>query len=316
VSRPAESSWSWRTGDPISEDLLAWTKLGEGDRCESWLAWSTSRWCAVTVKVLRPDLVDDPRGRALLRAEGERLGTLAHPGLQRLLADELDTTAPRLVLEYVEGPTLDDLLDDGPLTPEETIALGMHLAAALHYLHLRGLTHLDVKPGNVVVRDGRPVLIDLGLVREIGEPNAPGGMRGTLDYMAPEQCRCEPADPSMDLFAVGALLHEVVTGEPAFEADDDDRPQQLSEPALSIRTLRPDAPGGLAALVTGLLEPDPRRRTPSCAAGLLAALGELLPADARTWPDWASASLDRRHGDDRRGRLATVGPAAIIEACG
>jgi eukaryotic-like serine/threonine-protein kinase len=303
------SSWTWCAGDPIDDDLLAWTRLGDGERCESWLAWSRQRWCAVTVKLLRPHLLRDGRSVQRLREEGDRLAALAHPGLQRLLAARVDDDVPHLVLEYVEGPSLDDLLEDDAFTPEETVAVGMHLAAALHYLHGAGLAHLDVKPGNVVLRDGRPVLIDLGLVSGLGSPTT--AMRGTLDYLSPEQCRGEPVSAAMDLFAVGALLHELVTGEPAFEADDDEHPQQLETDALPVGELRPDAPAALAAVVAALLARDPHRRTPSC-GHLLEALGPLLPEEARTWPPFVTPSSVAASAGPR----SSYTSFAMIGACG
>ena len=117
---------------------------------------------------------------AALAGEAQVAGSTAHPGVRRLLESRLDQPLPHLVFEYVEGPTLDDALaDEGPFHPIDVLLAGMQLAAALGHLHGRGLAHLDVKPGNVVLREGRPVLIDLGLARPVGEVPAGRHRRGS-----------------------------------------------------------------------------------------------------------------------------------------
>jgi serine/threonine protein kinase len=173
-----ERSWSWSPGHELAPGLLAWALLGDGQRCETWLAWDVGRWCPVAVKLPRPAPASpSPRPAAATRAvaalarEAQVAGPTAHPAIRRLLESRLDQPLPHLVFEYVEGPTLDDALaDEGPFHPIDVLLVGMQLAAALGHLHDRGLAHLDVKPGNVVMRDGRPVLIDLGLARPVGGP--------------------------------------------------------------------------------------------------------------------------------------------------
>ena len=151
-----ESSWNWPAGHELAPGLLVWALLGDGRRCETWLAWDLGRWCPVVVKLPRPDGQPD-RAVAALATEAEVAAAVAHPGIRRLLDDRLDRPLPHLVFEYVEGPTLDDALaDDGPFHPIDVLLAGMQLAAALGHLHGRGLAHLDVKPGNVVcARAGR-----------------------------------------------------------------------------------------------------------------------------------------------------------------
>jgi eukaryotic-like serine/threonine-protein kinase len=214
-----EPSWAWPPGHELAPGLLAWALLGDGRRCETWLAWDLGRWCPVAVKLPRPR--QGARAVAGLAQEAAVAGATAHPGIRRLLEARLDAPVPRLVFEYVEGPTLDDALaGDGPFHPVDVLLTGMQLAAALGHLHGRGLAHLDVKPGNVVLRDGRPVLIDLGLARPVGEAPPGGHRRGSPPWMAPEQVRRRPASPGMDLFALGAVLYELATGTQAFEPAD------------------------------------------------------------------------------------------------
>jgi eukaryotic-like serine/threonine-protein kinase len=294
-----EPSWSWPPGDELAPGLLAWALLGDGRRCETWLAWDLGRWCPVAVKLPRPG--QGARAVAALAGEAQVAAAVAHPGIRRLLDDRLDRPLPQLVFEYVEGPTLDDALaTDGPFHPVDVLLTGMQLAAALGHLHGRGLAHLDVKPGNVVLRDGRPVLIDLGLARPVGEAPAGGHRRGSPPWMAPEQVRRRPASPGMDLFALGAVLFELATGTQAFDPADAGPPArrwpQLAGPAPRARGRSPEVPAAVDRAVAALLAPDPADR-PATAAQALALLSGAMPADAaeedRLWPTWATGRLER-----------------------
>src|SRR5207244_9213894 len=119
--------------------------------------------------------------------------------IQRLLHAEPDAPRPYLVTDFVEGPPLSAVDEDVPWADEDIVCLGIQVACALHYLHtVAGLVHLDVKPSNIVLRDGRPVLIDFGTAVPVGAPAPAGPARGTRGYMAPEQVLRRPASPGMD----------------------------------------------------------------------------------------------------------------------
>ena len=255
-----------------------------------------------------------------LAQEAEVAGATAHPGIRRLLEARLDQPLPHLVFEYVEGPTLDDALaDDGPFHPVDVLLVGMQLAAALGHLHGRGLAHLDVKPGNVVLREGRPVLIDLGLARPVGEAPLGGHRRGSPPWMAPEQVRRRPASPGMDLFALGAVLYELATGTQAFDPADDGPPErrwpQLPGPPPPASSRNPEVPAAVDRAVAALLAPDPADR-PATTAQVLALLAAAMPADAaeedRLWPTWATGRLpvaSLHHGASPAGSTTCVGIA-------
>jgi eukaryotic-like serine/threonine-protein kinase len=301
-----EPSWNWPPGHELAPGLLAWALLGDGRRCETWLAWDLGRWCPVAVKLPRPAPAsrsarpgNNARALAGLAQEAQVAGSTAHPGIRRLLESRLEEPLPHLVFEYVEGPTLDDALaDDGPFHPVDVLLVGMQLAAALGHLHGRGLAHLDVKPGNVVLRDGRPVLIDLGLARPVGEAPAGRHRRGSPPWMAPEQVRRRPASPGMDLFALGAVLFELATGAQAFEPSDNGPLQrrwpQLAGPPPVASSHNPEVPAAVDRAVAALLAPDPADR-PATAAQALGLLAAAMPADAaeedRLWPAWATGRL-------------------------
>jgi hypothetical protein len=127
----------------------------------------------------------------------------------------------------------------GRSTPSTCCSSACSWPPALGHLHDRGLAHLDVKPGNVVMRDGRPVLIDLGLARPVGGP-AGRHRRGSPPWMAPEQVRRQPASPAMDLFALGAVLFELATGTQAFDTADDG-PSSAAGPSWPVRHPPPAA---------------------------------------------------------------------------
>ncbi|GII20969.1 serine/threonine-protein kinase [Planosporangium mesophilum] len=281
------TTWAYRPGAPLVAELRAWASLGGGRRCETWLAWSPARWCPVVVKLPRPDLVGDVSTRADLLHEAEMMAALSHPGVQRFYEADPDADLPYLISEYVEGPSLSDSLARyGPLPGDEVVLLGLQIAAALRYLHGAGVVHLDLKPGNVCLRDGRPVVIDFGIARRPGERRRHGAPTGSPPYMAPEQCRDEPASPATDLFALGAVLFEAATGEHAFHprraADGWSYPQLTGAPADRL-------PGPLGELVERLLDPDPARR-PADAAAVLRSLTEALPAGVEPpWPEWVDS---------------------------
>jgi serine/threonine protein kinase len=252
-----------------------------------------------------------PAARAVdaLAREARVAGSPAHPGIRRLLSSRLDQPLPHLVFEYVEGPTLDDALaDQGPLHPIDVLLVGMQLAAALGHLHGRGLAHLDVKPGNVVLRDGRPVLIDLGLARPVGEAPAGRHRRGSPPWMAPEQVRRQPASPGMDLFALGAVLFELATGTQTFDPADDG-PSERRWPQLA----GPPPPARCWPCWPKPCRPTPPRRTGCGLPGLPGLAG--WQASAMERPPAGFHDL-RRHCRWHTGRMPLVRMVATGKTSG
>jgi serine/threonine protein kinase len=292
------SSWQFAPGERIVPGLFAWAVLGTGRRYETWLAWSVSGWSAVVVKIPRKDSLTGSSRRGLAR-EADIAGNLSHPSIVRMLDAQVgeQQSLPHIIYEYVEGPTLETVIEqEGPLAPADVIRLGMQVAAALHYLHGRGVVHLDVKPGNIAIRDGRAILMDFDIALPTGAVRSRAKPRGTPCYMAPEQVRCLPAAPSMDLWALGAVLYEAATAEVAFDVGENgsDRTYpQLTQPPGPIGTRHPHIPKTLQDVIMALLKRDPAQRPPT-AMTALPILAASLPADEEgLWPAWANHLIPR-----------------------
>ncbi len=257
--------WASAEGCELPGGTLAIERLGIGQRCETWLVWSPSLWSPAVLKLARPHQFRHPRAAKSLRRETAALDGNLHPALPRLFADGTDDAVPHLLIEYVDGPSLADELDEnGALDPSEVALLGAQLLPAVMSLHQRGLAHLDLKPDNIVLRDARPILIDFGSARRLGSLQPSGHPVGTLGYAPPEQEACEPVSAAMDLYALGQTLQEALTGGvPGINHDSE-----------------------VQVVIDGLLASDPQAR--GDAAGALVALARSAGA-ARPWPGW----LDR-----------------------
>ncbi len=170
-------------GDEVLPGYRVESLLARGGRVDTYDVTSLERDCRAVVKVIRPDRLGEERVREGVLTEGALLTTLAHPHLVRAYEFVTDPR-PAVVLETLPGATLAALIDDGRLGVADTALLGRQLVSVLGYLHRHGWVHLDVKPDNVVVQEGRAVLIDLGLATRPGRIER--GM-GTDGYAAPEQ---------------------------------------------------------------------------------------------------------------------------------
>jgi serine/threonine protein kinase len=305
--------WDVEPGDELATGKVAWALLGDGVRTETWLAWDVRRWAPVVVKLPRPDLVGSERTLSGLRREAAVHQVLQHPGIQRFFDDELDSSPPHLVLEYVEGPALVDVLDDGPLHPVDVTRLGLQVGSALQYLHASGFLHLDCKPANVLLRDGHAVLIDMGFVRPIGWTAPDTVPRGSPPYMAPEQCRCEPVTERTDLFGFGAFLYELATREPPFESAPSCF-EQLQRRARPPRAHVTTLPAELDAIISALLEPAVDDRPPTMAAVLRQLDAALPDAHDPVWPPFVNRFLSSNRFS-RTGAAASAGsPGAAVPA--
>jgi eukaryotic-like serine/threonine-protein kinase len=247
--------------------------------------WSTERRSRCVIKTPRPDRIGDRVLVGRLEREGRLLRALTHPNILRGY-EVRRGPVPAIVTETLRGETLSHLLDDSRrLTAAEAAVLGIQLCSAVAYLHDYGYLHLDLKPSNIVIDGGRAIVVDLSIARKPGLGIA--GL-GTWQYLAPEQALGRRLDAAADVWGVGAVLFEALTGRAPFgddgaeETDDpvsaDEEPgdyPQLDARAPRIRTLR-RLPAPLADAVDACLERDPALRPQI--AELAAALEEVSGA--------------------------------------
>ncbi len=224
-------------------------KLGEGHFGEVFRAWDPQVGREVALKLSRGE-------EALVRtwlAEAQRLAKIRHPNVLTVFGAALHDQRVGIWTDLLRGPTLEERLErDGRLGAAELVAVGTELCRALAAVHGADLIHGDVKPSNVV-RDeqGRLVLVDFGAARATSEGRGLAA-QGTPAYLAPEVAAGEVSSPATDLFALGALLFRMATGRHVSQAG-----------AANLRTLRPDIPTGLIAVIEGLLAEEPTARPAS-----------------------------------------------------
>jgi len=236
----------------------------------------------VAVKVLPDRLRTDSLAKARFTREARLLASLSHPNILAIHDFGEEETIAFAVMELLEGIVLRHRLRDGPLPLDEALALGLSLAQGLAAAHAKGIMHRDLKPENVFLpAQGGLKILDFGLARsaaaDAGDDTTltqPGTILGTFAYMSPEQVRGVEADPRSDVFAFGAVLHEMLTGRPPFSGPS---PADVMSAVLTIDA--PPLSGTLAfvnALVRRCLEKDPEARFRS-AVELVPALQELRP---------------------------------------
>lgn len=284
------SSWGVAEGDELVPGVHAVRLLGGGASYEAYLAFDDHLFSPVVVKMVRPDLVEDPSALRGLRREIEALAQINHPVALRGLRHDAEAARPHVVLECIDGPRLSSLIRrHGPLTPDQYLPLGVDLASALHYLGRIGWTHLDLKPSNVIM--GAPArLIDLSVARPVADAAALRHVIGTDAYMAPEQAApggLGVPGPASDVWGLGATLFHAIAGHRPFaEGDPDSRDPAVSHlqtwqdaGPLPSRTPRP-----VVEVVAAMLERHPADRpTPAEVSHALQPVLEALPAPRLTF---------------------------------
>ncbi len=249
-------------------------QLGQGGMGSVYLAEDTQLDnFKVAIKMLPAILVANKRALKQLKAEALVSMKLNHSNIVPLRGFEENNGIPFLVMDYIEGQTLDDLLAEREtLTEEETIRILSPVAVALDYAHGEGVVHRDVKPGNVMIRkDGRPFVLDFGIAREIQETmtRVTGKLSsGTLMYMSPEQNNGDEPTPAQDVYSFAAMAYECLAGKPPFTHGNIEY-QIMNTPPAPL-------PGGtqlVASVMSGLAK-KPEDRPPTCTAVLV---GERLP---------------------------------------
>jgi eukaryotic-like serine/threonine-protein kinase len=241
-------------------------KVGEGGMGVVYKGYQESLGRYVAVKVLRRELAQDEQFIIRFRQEARAVAKLSHPNVLHVYDAGVVDGVHYIVMDYVEGGSLRDLMRQGPLPLERATSIAAQVADALDYAHQQGLVHRDVKPANVLLtEDGRPLLTDFGIARALDASQRltrTGTQVGTPEYMAPEQAQGDPADGRADIYALGIVLYEMLTGQVPFHAATPMATlyKQVHDPLPPLQRARLAIPHWLEAAVKRALAKRPEDR--------------------------------------------------------
>ncbi len=251
-------------------------KIGVGGMGEVYLARDERLERDVALKVISPSVLSNETIRKRLRKEARALSRLSHPNIETLLDFDTEGDVEFLVVEYIPGTSLDEILTKGPLPEKEIARLGAQLASGLAAAHAQKIAHCDLKPANLrVTSDGRLKILDFGIAKALRASYQASGADvttdstsgdqaavGTLPYMAPEQLQSLPADSRTDIFACGAVLYEMATGRRPFCEETALRLSDaiLHQPVVTPRALNSRISPELERVINKCLEKEPENR--------------------------------------------------------
>ena len=247
-------------------------RLARGGMADVFLARDQLLDRPVAVKVLFPEFATDPNFVERFRREAQSAANLNHPNIVSVYDWGQEQGTYFIVMEYVDGRSLADILrTEGPLHPQRAAEVASDIAAALGFAHRNGVVHRDVKPGNVLISpQGQVKVADFGIARALGaDPESnltqAGSVMGTATYFAPEQAQGLPLDPRSDLYSLGVVLYEMVTGRPPFSGESPvaiayKHVQEQPPPPRHVNT---NVPPAMEAIILKLLSKNPAARYPS-----------------------------------------------------
>lgn len=246
--------------------------IGEGGMAVVYRGYDLVLDRPVAIKVLRGQFAADASFLRRFEREAQAAARLSHPNIVSVYDVGRDDGTRYIVMEYVPGKTLKQLiLEHAPFSLDEAIHIVRQVAAALDYAHQHGLVHRDIKPQNILVDErGFVKVTDFGIAKgltDVSLTEAGFGM-GTVHYVSPEQARGEPATPASDIYALGVVLYEMLTGRLPFDADNPIglAMQHVHEAPPPPRQFNPNIPPAVEAIILRALAKDPRQRFPTAGA--------------------------------------------------
>ncbi|MCI2956844.1 Stk1 family PASTA domain-containing Ser/Thr kinase [Agromyces atrinae] len=245
-------------------------RVGRGGMSDVHVGTDSRLGRTVAIKLLKPQLATDPAFRTRFRQEAQSAARMAHPTIVRVFDAGEETVTddegneqqlPFIVMEYVEGRLLRDIIREGPLESSEAVRIIDGVLTALEYSHRAGVVHRDIKPGNIMVtKTGQVKVMDFGIARAISDSTSTvaqtTAILGTAAYFSPEQAKGEVVDARTDLYSTGVVLFEMLTGRPPFRGDTPVAVayQHVSEPPAKPSTINPRVSPALDTVVLHALE--------------------------------------------------------------
>ncbi|HEX8007503.1 MAG TPA: serine/threonine protein kinase [Trebonia sp.] len=317
------------TGALVAGRYMLEGRIAAGGMGEVWRGTDGVLGRPVAVKLLRAEYTRHPQALARFRAEAQHASALSHPGIAQVY-DYGEAGVPYLVMELVDGPSLAQVLEAGPLDPGRVMDVVAQAAAGLQAAHRAGLVHRDIKPGNLLAGPGGQVKItDFGISHAAGSASltGTGTLLGTPAYLAPERVAGQAVTPASDLYSLGVVAWECLAGAPPFTG----APVEVAI-AHRDRPLPPlpgPVPAGVAALVAELTAKDPLARPPDAGvvAGRAGRLRDALnsrstlplvvppyPSGPGRLPGLAAGSRAWRRAGRWPGKAAALAAAGLIAA--
>lgn len=246
--------------------------IGRGGMADVHLGTDNRLGRTVAVKLLRSSLATDPAFRMRFRQEAQAAARMAHPTIVRVFdageeiirdANGVESQLPFIVMEYVDGKLLKEIIARGPLEPPEATHIVEGILTALEYSHRAGVVHRDIKPGNIMItRAGQVKVMDFGIARAISDSSATvaqtTAVLGTAQYFSPEQARGESVDARTDLYSTGVVLFEMLAGRPPFRGDTPVAVayQHVSEAPPAVSSFNPKVTPALESVIAHALSKD------------------------------------------------------------
>jgi eukaryotic-like serine/threonine-protein kinase len=272
-------------GTLIGDRFRLEEKVGSGGMSSVYRAFDPTLERRVAIKMMHRDISSDPDQLERFRREARAVARLNHPHVVTVIDAGEDEGAPYIVFEYVEGETLKERIRRlGRLPVSEAVAYAIEIARALECAHSHKLVHRDVKPQNVLINgDGRAKVTDFGIARSMEAQGltAPGRVLGTTDYVSPEQALGHEVTEQSDIYSLGIVLYEMLTGEAPFKADTQVAVamKHVKEPLPDVQRRRPEISAALAAVVERATAKETQNRY-STVAEMVRDLEEVLAIEA------------------------------------